>query len=527
MFQNVPIKHQLNFNGQKITLETGLLATQATSSVTITCGGTTLLIAVVVGKEGRGDYFPLQVIYEEKMYASGKIKSSLFNKREGRPNDKAILIGRMVDRSLRSLFDPNIRTEIQIIITTLSLDLINHADTLAVLGASTALNLCGFELQTEKNAHEDTGADKSMIIGREPFEGEALRKIAKAVVFNPRTQKYLVINWKNIGLPDNVFCVGGGIDEGETELGGLIREIKEETGYTNFSQIIPLDGTIINTADNANEFKSKLIYPFLVILKDETQTAVKLEQGEIDKGLTVEWLNSSVIKERFDNPLEVKFSSAEIFKRGIAKTIQLGLDTLSNPQDWQYSFTEENTTSVFRGPVAAVRVGLIETDSIVSDLVSDRGVSFEELKLETLNNSQTLDENWSKIEDFVKHLDLTDMPSIEKLNQISKTVMQVSPQYAIKLKNTIQKRQENKITENSQGTSKTVKAKQLIVNPTHEQMINSELDLLVSGNGDNIVMLEAGANIIDELIINEALDKAMPELDKLVNFQNEFIQMCK
>jgi polyribonucleotide nucleotidyltransferase len=58
-------------------------------------------------------------------------------------------------------------------------------------------------------------------------------------------------------------------------------------------------------------------------------------------------------------------------------------------------------------------------------------------------------------------------------------------------------------------------------------MLDSELDLVVSGDGNNIVMLEAGAKIVDENIINQALDKAMPALDQLVSFQKEFIQKCK
>lgn len=519
MFQNVPIKHELNFNNQKITLETGLLATQATTSVTVTCGGTTLLIAVVVGKETSRDYFPLQVIYEEKMYASGKIKSSLFNKREGRPNDKAILIGRMVDRSLRSLFDANIRTEIQIIITTLSLDLVNQADILAVLGASTALNMCGFELKTDEIINSNNSLSNQVIIGREPFEGEVLRRTSKAVIFNPRTQKYLIVNWQNIGLPGGAYCVGGGIDDGETELGALIREIKEETGYINFNQIIPLGETIINTSDspkNENEYKSKLIYPFLVILKDEERVETKLEQSEIDKGFKLEWVNSQSIKDRHDNLGNAMSSAIEVFKRGVAKTIQMGIDTVSDKNSWQYKFqeTKESAKSVFRGPVAAVRVALIETDVDTES----QTLSFEDLEIETLNNAQILDENWNKIETFVRNLDLTDIPSIEKLNRISKTVMQVSPKYAIKLKNAIQKKQE---------TPKLTKVKKFIINPSHQQMTNSELDLVVSGDANNIVMLEAGANIVDESIINKALDEAMQALGILVNFQKEFIQKCK
>ena len=89
------------------------------------------------------DYFPLQVVYEEKYYAAGKIKSSRFVKREGKPSDQAVLTGRMIDRSLRSLFDADLRNDIQVIVTVLSLDEVHPPDVLGVLTASAALSLCG------------------------------------------------------------------------------------------------------------------------------------------------------------------------------------------------------------------------------------------------------------------------------------------------------------------------------------------------------------------------------------------------
>jgi len=141
MFKNVPVSHTLEIAGTKITLETGLLAQQATSSVLATMGETVVLAAVVVGKTTESDYFPLQVVYEERLYASGKIKGSRFIKREGRPSENAILTGRMVDRSLRSLFDKNTRSEVQVVITVLSLDEVNPPDTLSVLAASAALKI--------------------------------------------------------------------------------------------------------------------------------------------------------------------------------------------------------------------------------------------------------------------------------------------------------------------------------------------------------------------------------------------------
>ncbi len=146
MFNNVPVRHSIDFNGQKLTLETGLLAQQATASVLATIGETTVMVAVVVNEQpSDSDYLPLQVIYEERLYASGKIRGSKFVKREGRPSDASILTGRMIDRSLRSLFDPNIRNEIQIVITPLSIDEVNPPDTLSVLAASAAIKLCGIK----------------------------------------------------------------------------------------------------------------------------------------------------------------------------------------------------------------------------------------------------------------------------------------------------------------------------------------------------------------------------------------------
>jgi len=143
MFQFTPISHQTSFFNQTLLLQTGLLATQATASVLASMGQTTVMANVVVGKPSNNDYFPLQVMYEEKLYASGKIKGSRFVKREGRPTEQAILTGRMIDRSIRSLFPDSIRNEIQVIITVLSLDEVNPPDTLSVIAASSALCLCG------------------------------------------------------------------------------------------------------------------------------------------------------------------------------------------------------------------------------------------------------------------------------------------------------------------------------------------------------------------------------------------------
>jgi polyribonucleotide nucleotidyltransferase len=86
-------------------------------------------------------YFPLMVDYEERYYAAGKIKGSRFIKREGRPSDEAILAGRMVDRTIRPLFNHRMRNEVQVVVTVLSIDGENDPDIVAIIAASTALSI--------------------------------------------------------------------------------------------------------------------------------------------------------------------------------------------------------------------------------------------------------------------------------------------------------------------------------------------------------------------------------------------------
>ena len=129
----------LELSGKKLTLETGELAVQATSSVLATMGETVVLVTVVEGGKTELDYFPLSVEYGERLYAGGKIKGSRWVKREGRPSDEAILSGRIIDRSIRPLFPKAFKNEVQVIVTVLSVDGENEADMVALNGVSAAL----------------------------------------------------------------------------------------------------------------------------------------------------------------------------------------------------------------------------------------------------------------------------------------------------------------------------------------------------------------------------------------------------
>jgi polyribonucleotide nucleotidyltransferase len=135
---------QLDWGGRPLTLETGRMARLADGAVLATYGETTVLAAVVSAKEPKEgiDFLPLTVNYQEKFYAAGRIPGGYF-KREGRPTEKETLVSRLIDRPVRPLFLKGYRCDTQVIVTTLSHDLENDPDIVAMIAASAALTLSG------------------------------------------------------------------------------------------------------------------------------------------------------------------------------------------------------------------------------------------------------------------------------------------------------------------------------------------------------------------------------------------------
>ena len=135
---------ELDWGGRKLVLETGKIARQADGAVVATYGESKVLATVVAAKEPREgvDFLPLTVDYQEKFYAAGRIPGGYF-KREGRPTEKETLVSRLIDRPVRPLFADGWRNETQVIVTTLSHDLENDPDVLAMVASSAALTLSG------------------------------------------------------------------------------------------------------------------------------------------------------------------------------------------------------------------------------------------------------------------------------------------------------------------------------------------------------------------------------------------------
>lgn len=136
------IEKSIDLGGRKLTLTTGELAEQAAGSVMARHGDTVVLATVTSAPlKMEIDYFPLTVEYQEKLYAGGRIKGSRWVKREGRPTDEEILSARLIDRSIRPLFPKNYKKEVQVVVTVLSVDLVNDPSILGAIAASAAVHV--------------------------------------------------------------------------------------------------------------------------------------------------------------------------------------------------------------------------------------------------------------------------------------------------------------------------------------------------------------------------------------------------
>ena len=136
------VKKEIDWNGKKLSLETGKVARQAGGSVIAKFGNTTILCAVTVARKAveGADFFPLTVHYLEKTYAAGKIPGGFF-KREAKPSDAATLTARLIDRPIRPLFPANFHNEVNVICTVLSYDPTCTPDVLALIASSAALSI--------------------------------------------------------------------------------------------------------------------------------------------------------------------------------------------------------------------------------------------------------------------------------------------------------------------------------------------------------------------------------------------------
>ena len=157
--------------GKSIVIETGKLAKQAGGSVVVSLGGTVILVTVCAGAESNGGFFPLTVEYREKAYSVGKIPGG-YLKREGRPSDQEILTARLIDRPIRPLFPEGYSREVQVVATVISYDGIYDPESIAVVGASTALGLSSMPISEQVAAVKAVRVDGQFIVNPTQTEVE-------------------------------------------------------------------------------------------------------------------------------------------------------------------------------------------------------------------------------------------------------------------------------------------------------------------------------------------------------------------
>ena len=158
-------KKEIELSGKKIILETGKIARQADGAIIATCGETVVIATAVGAKKVNPDvdYFPLQVNYQEKYYAAGKIPGGYF-KREARPTEAETLISRLIDRPIRPLFPEEFRNEVQVLPTVLSYDGVNEPDVLSIIACSAALAISGMPFQGPVGASRVGYIDEKFVL---------------------------------------------------------------------------------------------------------------------------------------------------------------------------------------------------------------------------------------------------------------------------------------------------------------------------------------------------------------------------
>lgn len=307
--------------GRTLTFKTGKLAKQADSAVVVQYGETTVLATVVQSKEERDiDYFPLMVEFEERLYAAGIIKGSQWIKREGRPTDDAVLSGRMIDRSIRPLFDDSSRKETQVVLTILSADGENDYDIVGLVAASAALSVSGVKWNG-------------------PIAGIRVGRVNNEFVLNPTyeqreesdldlvvagtTEKIIQIEAEGNEIPEDVMyeAIMTGKKAMEAPI-ALIEELKKGIEIPNLES--PEDKTITEEEKAEKAEKEKVVAMAEEWLKDNVNNTLfdKKYYQKKERKAAVKAIKDNLNMYLFENKIE-----RSLRKMAIGKTVEKAVDT--------------------------------------------------------------------------------------------------------------------------------------------------------------------------------------------------------
>jgi polyribonucleotide nucleotidyltransferase len=307
---------ELDWGGRKLTLETGRMARQADGAVLATYGETTVLATVVAEKTPKEgiDFMPLTVNYQEKFYAAGRIPGGYF-KREGRPTEKETLTSRLIDRPIRPLFAEGWRCDTQIIVTTLSHDLENDPDIVAMVAASAALTISGVPFMG-------------------PIGAARVSFIKNEYVLNPQLDEMVesALDLVVAGTNDAVLMV-------ESEAKELSEEIMLGAVMFGHRHFQPVIEAIIKLAEKAAKEPRELMLPdnaklereILELVEKNLRAAYAIPSKQ-DRHNAVDAAKAKVMEHFFpggaENPEYNKLRVAAVFKELEAKIVRWNiLDT--------------------------------------------------------------------------------------------------------------------------------------------------------------------------------------------------------
>ena len=242
--------------GRKLILETGKIAGLANGSVVVKYGDTTVMVNVTASKEPREgiDFFPLSVDYEEKLYAVGKIPGS-FQKREGKPADKAILTSRAIDRPLRPLFPKDFRNDVCVVATVLSVEQDNSPEVCAMIGASAALAISDIPFGGPTAAVNVGYVNDEIIINPTSKQREESRL---NLTVAGTMEKITMIEAGADEIPNNIMLEA--IKKGHEEIKkicNVISEMQKEVGKPKFEyKSFAVDTEVYNEVEN--NFKDRM-----------------------------------------------------------------------------------------------------------------------------------------------------------------------------------------------------------------------------------------------------------------------------
>ena len=280
------IKKTVDVAGRTLSLEVGRFAQQASAAVVAQYGETIVLATVTASsRETTLDYFPLSVEYIERLYAGGRIKGSRWVKREGSPSDDAVLSGRLIDRSIRPLFPKNYKHDVQVIITTLSVDGENDPDVLSLVATSAAIAISPIPWNGPVSAVRVgyTNGDPSADGGNENKKGGIF-------LINPRATEQELSDFDFVisSNKENVMMLEGGFCETpEDVVMGAVVQAKEENAniITCIEELVKAVGKTkapVPPEKDLKELEEKIIHDYKKEVEAAFQKKTEKEYGDTE-----------------------------------------------------------------------------------------------------------------------------------------------------------------------------------------------------------------------------------------------------